>query len=152
MRMPFGFGIALAQAASSPIHAASSRRTGAPWAAKMTGIRPPTGSRSDSVPLAMVDGPPLAHAAATNGSAPSAIRALLRVRAPSDAVAAPVGSVVRAGDFLSPVGTDAARTPARITRAYRVEGGAERKPREVSRWPGGTTTRPGRASRGWNAG
>jgi hypothetical protein len=38
MRMLFGLGIALAQRASSPIHTASSRSTGAPCAAKMAGI------------------------------------------------------------------------------------------------------------------
>ena len=39
MRIAAGLGIAFAQPASSAIHTSSSSRTGAPCAAKITGIR-----------------------------------------------------------------------------------------------------------------
>ena len=77
--MLFGFGMAFAQAASSPIQAASSSRIGAPCAAKMAGMRPAADGRLLSVSVVMVCRSCREHATARNGNAPSARSAALRL-------------------------------------------------------------------------
>ena len=77
MRTLFGLGMALAQAASSPIHGVSSSKTGAPCAAKMTGMALVTGCPSGS--RVVIRCPSFClHASAAADSDPSTCSSSLR--------------------------------------------------------------------------
>jgi len=103
--MLLGLGIAFAHEVSSPIHPASSRRIGAPCAAKMTGIRPPDGFRSLSFRVVTVSSSRREHEATMIGRAPNArsmsLRLIVYARSKTNTSASSVAPISNRASSLS---------------------------------------------------